>query len=287
MNLQSVVPAVVRENLRAWKARPGVREVALSDHPVVAAVGRALDGTLRGSHTEEEAQVIARIEARRAELLQSPGTISVLDYGAGRAGEQRSAEQMRQGVEVERPVRQIAGASKPAFWADTLFRLVRQLRPTSCLEMGTCVGISAAYQAAALRLNGSGKLVTLEGSPAIARIAGETLAGLGLTDVTIVTGPFHQTLAGALADGAPVDFLFNDGHHDRDAVLAYFAESLPYLAPDAVVVFDDISWSDGMRDAWRQIESHPRVAATVDLRGIGIAVLGDAGPKRQQFTIPL
>ena len=53
-------------------------------------------------------------------------------------------------------------------WAYLLFRLIRELRPESVLEMGSCVGISACYQAAALELNGAGKLLTLEGAPVLA-----------------------------------------------------------------------------------------------------------------------
>ena len=43
-------------------------------------------------------------------------------------------------------------------------RLVRELRPHSCLELGTGVGVSAGYQAAAMELNGVGRLLTLDGS---------------------------------------------------------------------------------------------------------------------------
>jgi predicted O-methyltransferase YrrM len=45
-----------------------------------------------------------------------------------------------------------------------LFKLVRTLQPATIVELGTCIGISAAYQAAAQQINHRGRIVTLEGS---------------------------------------------------------------------------------------------------------------------------
>jgi hypothetical protein len=45
------------------------------------------------------------------------------------------------------------------------------------------------------------------------------------------------------------------------------------LAPEAVLVFDDINWSAGMKRAWARIAADPRFAATVDLKKVGIAVV--------------
>lgn len=286
MKAKSVARAALR-TFRVWRARSAIDEIARAESPSVAAIGRGLQQALAAHSTRTEAPILERIEDRRGALLHSTEVIPVIDYGAGSAGSQRSAEEMRYGVESTAQVSRVAGASKPPFWALMLFTLIRQLRPQSSLELGTCVGISASYQAAALKLNGTGRLTSLEGSPEIARIARETLGALELTNATIVTGPFHQTLSAALEAAQPIDFLFNDGHHDRDALLAYFAQALPYLSEEAVVVFDDISWSPGMRNAWREIEEHSSVAATVDLGVMGIAVVSAHPHSKRRFTIPL
>ncbi len=70
----------------------------------------------------------------------------------------------------------------------------------------------------------------------------------------MTVGNFSKTLGPALAALRPIDFMFIDGHHDRDATLRYFEQARPFLAPKNVVVFDDIDWSDGMREAWAQIK---------------------------------
>ena len=61
-----------------------------------------------------------------------------------------------------------------------LFNLVRGTRPATALELGSCLGLSAAYQAMAMQLNKCGRFVTLEGSPGFARIAAQTIATLEL-----------------------------------------------------------------------------------------------------------
>jgi len=213
--------------------------------------------------------------------------IAVVDYGAGSGESRRTKEEMDSGVPSTALVADICKVSKPAFWATFLFKLIRKLEPSSCVELGSCVGISAAYQATALRLNGKGRLQTLEGSPEVARLAQETLVSLQLPAASVITGPFHKTFRDVLASAQPIDFFFNDGHHDHDAVMRYFEESLPHLSREAVMVFDDISWSPGMRKAWTEIEADKRVIASVDLQVIGVAVIGKSDMPREKFRIVL
>ena len=178
-------------------------------------------------------------------------------------------------------------ASKPTFWAIFLFKLIRKLEPSSCVELGSCVGISASYQATALSINGKGSLITLEGSTEIAKIAKDTLESLNLQNTSVVTGPFHETLKGVLESSKPIDFFFNDGHPDHDAVIQYFNEALPNLSDEAVFVVDDISWSPGMRKAWTEIEDDKRVTASIDLKTIGIALIGNKSAIKEKFRFPL
>lgn len=194
---------------------------------------------------------------------------------------------MNSGVHSTALVSRITAVSKPPFWATVLFKLVRKLEPVSCVELGSCVGISASYQASALKINGKGLIVTLEGSDEIANLAKETFVSLGIENASVVTGPFHKTLDGVLEASRPIDFFFNDGHHDHDAVLNYFNQAMPYLSDAAVIVFDDISWSPGMRKAWTEIENDERVAASIDLGPIGIALVDKSMNTKERYMIPL
>lgn len=279
--VDNIMFKTVREVLGApvhWLRRRETKQAvsSLKSHadPKARAIADALDDTITGRLPHIEQDLIASIEYRRSSLLNSDAEILVIDYGAGDPDSNRTKAEMEQGVQSLVRVSDVCGGSQSAFWATLLFRLVRRLQPRNCVELGTCVGITASFIASALKVNGGGTLWTLEGSPENARIGRETLDSLGLRNAHVVMGPFHETLRGVMESAKPIDFFFNDGHHDRDAVMGYFCEALPHLASDAVVVFDDISWSPGMREAWVEITRHDRVRLSIDLGLIGVVLIG-------------
>lgn len=234
----------------------------------------AITSAAAGVVAADERAWIDRIEAHRARLEGSDAMLSYLDYGAGSPEHPASAAQMRDGRPARRTVGELCRASSKApREALVLFHLVRRLRPRRCLELGTCLGLSAAYQAAALRLNGAGSLVTLEGGEAVARLAEEGLGALGLDGVRVVRGRFAATLAGVLERHGPFDFCFLDGHHDERATLDYWAAIAPRLAGGAALVLDDIAWSAGMTRAWNAVRASPRIACAVASANLGICLL--------------
>jgi len=188
----------------------------------------------------------AAIERRRAELEASSAP--------GGAGDRTIGEHTK-------------ATSKSAPAAAFLHRLVQSLAPTSVLEMGTSVGISGAYLASALP--SGGRLITLDILPMAVVTARETFRSLGLGDrAEVIEGSFADTLEPAMQRLAPIDFMFIDGHHEEKATIRYLDAAIPHLAPDAVLVFDDIRWSPGMERAW----------AVVSARAPGFAVaLGSLG----------
>jgi len=225
--------------------------------------------------SSEETAWISRIEARRRVTNSSKEVVRHRDYGAGTPEMKRTASEMAEGRVVNGIVGKISRVtSQSPASAALLFSLVRHQKPTRCIEMGTSVGISASYIAAALRLNGRGKLITLEGGSTVAEVARRNFAALSLEGVVeVVVGPFHETLLGAFEAASPIDFIFIDGHHDEDATKNYFTMMLPFLAPVSVAVFDDINWSEGMKRAWRSITAAPQCAASFSLSDVGIAVV--------------
>ncbi|HEX2467284.1 MAG TPA: class I SAM-dependent methyltransferase [Solirubrobacterales bacterium] len=229
---------------------------------VVAAVA------IRRRHlTDSERADIERIEARREELSEERREVELRFYptpGAGGSGESSWSSRFEPLGEVCRR------ASAPRYKAMTLYGLVRGFAPGRALEMGTCVGISGAYQGTALRHGGSeGEMIALEGAPDLAAVAAETFAALGLDQIDVRVGPFSETLPPVLEEG-PLAYAFVDGHHQEQATLDYFELLLPH-APGALLVFDDIRWSDGMLRAWERIAADPRVDLAIDLGSQGLA----------------
>jgi predicted O-methyltransferase YrrM len=233
----------------------------------------ALERAESGIATKPERDLWKRIERRRRELSERADTIQDLDYGAGYADSQYNEDQQRSGVVATISVSELASFSNAAVWAEVLYHLTRVLRPQKVLEMGTCVGISGSYIAAALQFNNQGRLWTIEGSPATATLAQQTFQMLGLSGrVTSLVGPFYNVLAPCLEEQKSFDLIFVDGHHDGKATVGYFRQLKPHLSPNANIVFDDIGWSAGMAQAWSEISADPSVKDFVQMGGMGAAV---------------
>lgn len=224
--------------------------------------------TLGGKYTPQSRHFFDLIEKRRSALQRRSDEIEYIDYGAG------SNYGLRQGNSLS--VKRLCKASKAPFWGRFLYYMVQEIRPIKCIEMGSCLGISGSYIAAGLKSNQAGSLVSLEGSPELAKIAFESIDNIAPGVSEVKSGPFDQTLEKCLKENTPVDFLFNDGFHDKNAVLDYFNASLPYLSKNAIVVVDDISWSNGMSEAWHQLTRHDSVSASLNLRSLGVLILGDS-----------
>jgi predicted O-methyltransferase YrrM len=262
----------IRHKLRKHLTAPRVIS-ALCAHsdPQIRAVGAAFQDQRNAAPSAEERNWFEHIESLRAELSASEERVEVPDFGAG-----SPEDGPRSGVQITTEIigEACRNYSKSQEWSALLFHLVHRLHPKNVIELGTCLGISAAYQGAALELNGAGAITTLEGAPSFAHIARRNFERLGLGHrVTVISGPFDETLDDALRRG-PVDFAYIDGHHDEAATVRYFEQFLPHLSPKAALVFDDIAWSSGMARAWKHIRQDSRMTATFDLESIGICLFG-------------
>ncbi len=250
------------------QARRAVRRLRRADDEVATRLADALADMLAFPAEPAVAAWSARIEALRQRLAASETVVQFMDYGAqARVHTQTTAQT------VTRTLASVNQGSAPRHEAVLLYHLIRRFQPRLCLELGTCLGISAAYQAAALHGNNGGKLISLEGGAALAALARQHLTDLSLHHVEVVAGRFQDTLPEVLAAHHPIDCAFIDGHHDPAATLRYIEQLRPALADTAVLVFDDIAWSFGMRRAWRTLRTRPEVAHAVDLLTVGILVV--------------
>jgi caffeoyl-CoA O-methyltransferase len=123
-----------------------------------------------------------------------------------------------------------------------LAALVAMLRPRSVLEIGTFTGYSALSMAETLPADG--RIVTCDISEehlAIARrhIAASPYAGV----IEIRSGPALESIATL---PGPFDLVFIDA--DKTSYPAYFEATLPKLAPDGVILVDNVLWSGRVLD---------------------------------------
>ena len=118
-----------------------------------------------------------------------------------------------------------------------LTAVVAMLRPRSVLEIGTFTGYSALSMAEALPPDG--RIVTCDISEEHVTIARQHIAASPYADrIEIRVGPAIDTVASL--DG-PFDLVFIDA--DKPGYLGYYEAVLPKLAPDGVILADNVLWS--------------------------------------------
>lgn len=212
------------------------------------------------------------IEYMRKKLLADKTSVDAKDYGAGsnnRAGSKRISSIAKK-------------SAKNNKYGQLLFRLVKYYQPNHIIELGTSLGISTAYLAAA---NKKAKVITGEGNYAIAAKARNNLDSLDLRNVQIITGNFDNTLPKMVSGISHVDLAFVDGNHRRQPTINYFYELLKKTTPSSMIIFDDIHWSREMEMAWEEIKAYPATLLTVDLFFIGIIFFRPEFKVKQHFRI--
>lgn len=208
-----------------------------------------------------------RVGELRKTLMKNHSVIAVNDLGAG-PGEQQVPS---------RKISDIARHSKqPEKYTRLQYRLIQQTRPSTILELGTSLGLTTSLLSMA---HPEAKIITIEGCENTARLAQKNFNALGLEDAIVqVTGPFEEVLDGVLSLYQPIDYIFFDGNHRMAPTLNYFLKSLNHISDKAVMVFDDIRWSDQMESAWDEILKHPRIRCSADLFGMGILFFDQTMP---------
>lgn len=210
------------------------------------------------------------IEQRRKELLSSKVPVLSADPGAG-------SNTRKAGT-----VGAIASRSllSPA-WGRMLFRLVIHNKYKNMLELGTSLGISGAYLAAAAA---DGKLTTIEGRPEIAKEAQKTFEKLRIKNSWSITGLFADCLNETLNKTGKLDLVYIDGDHRGEALKHYVQTILPFLADEAVVIIDDIRWSNSMWKAWKELRDCKDFEVSIDLLRMGL-LFKHQGQSPENFTL--
>jgi predicted O-methyltransferase YrrM len=216
--------------------------------------------------------VYGEIEKVRGRLLSDNTVITVTDLGAGSL---LNNNRQKKVSDIAR------NALKPLKLAQLLFRLAHDMQPGNMIELGTCLGTTSLYLSNAAP---GAVLLTLEGCPETASVAARVFKESGTKGIRQVIGNFDDTLPDVISGLDRLDFVFVDGNHQKDATLKYFEWCLPKAHENTLLIFDDIYWSQGMKEAWEVIKAHPQVTVTIDLFWIGL-VYFKKGQVKENFLI--
>lgn len=198
------------------------------------------------------------IERLRDDLLEDHRVLTITDLGAGSMLNKSNKKKISTLAR---------NALKPPRIAKLIARLAHEFSPRTIVELGTCLGITTLYLSKA---SPSSSIISVEGCPETASIAQENFRKLGADNIQIKVGDFDVLLPEVIAGMSELDFLFVDGNHRKSATLDYFYQCLPKVHDGSLLIFDDIYWSQGMKEAWEEIKSHSSVTVTVDLFYIGL-----------------
>lgn len=200
------------------------------------------------------------VEKQRSLLFRNPNLVEIIDFGAGKG---------RIGYSTHlRRVKDIAArAGIPVKYGRLLHRIVLYFKPEVLLEMGTSLGISTMYQAAAAP---GSAFYAMEGCASTAEFAVTNLNAIGAREVKMTMGNFDIVLPGLLDQIEVIDYAFIDGNHTKSATLNYFNQLLAHAGNNSVFIVHDIHWSAGMEQAWNEIKKNGRVTVTIDLFFMGL-----------------
>jgi predicted O-methyltransferase YrrM len=156
--------------------------------------------------------------------------------------------------------------------ATFLAHLARGLEPRSILEIGAGFGVSGMYWASALAELGTGYLMTFEPNTRWRAIAEHNIRAI-CDRVQVVEGTFEEQLAALNIPPQSVDILSVDAIHTVTAVSAQLALAAPLLAPNAVILIDDIKFSPGMYRYWRRLAAAPEFCMSFEIESrMGVLV---------------
>jgi caffeoyl-CoA O-methyltransferase len=174
----------------------------------------------------------------------------------------------------------IPDASVSASQGSFLQLMVRLVRASRILELGTFAGYSTIWLARGL--TGKGKLITIEANPVHAELAKANLEHAGLTDrVDLRVGKGLDRLPELEAGNeGPFDLVFIDA--DKPPYTEYFQWALRLSRPGTLLIFDNVvregkvldPLSDdpavqGVRRLNQALAAEPRVSATI-LANVGL-----------------
>jgi hypothetical protein len=228
--------------------------------------------------------IAQRIERRRAEIAAQPDVYRFTQHSDTSLGPVRLLEPVQQTDGAVTSHHLATAVSVSSRWGLFLHLCADAFDARIIFEMGACVGISGAYLAS---IRSRPRVVTLEGSPSLARIAQASLATVSDRG-EVVVGPFEETLTRTLdrlrENNQTIDVAFVDGHHEEAATLHYVATIAPHLSPSALMILDDIHLYEGMWRAWQTLSSDGNVIA-INVGRFGLLVYDRESTEGRRYDL--
>ena len=150
-------------------------------------------------------------------------------------------------------------------------------KPALIVEIGSAFGVSGMYWLAGLEINQSGHLLTFEPNDRWAAIARDNLAAIS-PRFDLVEGTFEENIGILGTRGSGIEIAFIDAIHTRSIVMSQLELVRSRSAPGALLVLDDIDFSEDMRACWDALVADNHYVAVAEIGRVGLLELPGSAP---------
>lgn len=212
----------------------------------------------RVMRNKTDRDIVLKIESIRKKNLSDDRVISIQDLGAGSI---KMKDNLRRVSDI------IKYSAVPAKYGRLLFNMASEFGKSGIVELGTSLGISTLYLAAACP---DSMVYTVEGCSATAEIATENFKGYGPGNITLIQESFDTAITDLITKHVKPGLVFIDGHHRKESTLRYFELMAGHCDKGTVIMIDDIHSSGEMEEAWSLIKKNKEVTVTIDIFRMGL-----------------
>lgn len=187
-------------------------------------------------------------------------SIKVLEFNEIGAG---TSYKKSKNISIRRIIKRSSVNKK---YGKLIYDIIKYFKPKNILEIGSSVGISAAYIAQAAPY---ANFRSIEGVSEKIKVAKQIAKELN-QNTEFICGNFDHVLSSTLDEYDKLDFVFFDGNHTKESTLRYYNLCLEKIDNETIFIFDDIHWSKEMEEAWTEIKHNSKVIVSIDLFRMGL-----------------
>lgn len=218
------------------------------------------------SKKNESDLCFGRLEFIRHKMLIDDTILAGRSFGAG----------SKIITDNELRVKDIAkSAVSNSFKCRLLYKVAEYYRATHILELGTSLGITTQYLASTKYCK---QLVTVEGNSNVLKIATKNNTK---SNITFINSDFVTAQVMAKKNHENFDMIIIDGDHSYEETISNYDRCQALISSNGILIIDDIYWSSGMKEAWKEIQIKNPSKLFIDLFYFGI-VLQNQNIKEKQ-----
>jgi hypothetical protein len=213
--------------------------------PTATLLKKAGRHPLRAIRRLVEAAQLSGLSSRKEREVAERFVADVFDVDARALVEQCQRLGSRAWIERRRAqLNEFAGyrlGSTPTFDCETIYLLVRAMRPSVVVETGVCYGASSAYILEALRHNEHGVLYSIDLGNSPDEPPNDFFVRPALKSAwRLIIGDSRRELPPLLVRLGRIDLFHHDSLHTYEHMMWEYETAFPYLASDGVLSSHDV-----------------------------------------------